>query len=89
MEGLPISLLEAMSMGVVPVSTPAGGVCDVIRNCENGYISFSHSSEDYYKTIKDAIANVGGVTSKQIIEEYKEKYSMIACAKAYTEEFKK
>lgn len=89
MEGLPISLLEAMSMGVVPVSTPAGGVCDVIRNHENGYISSSHSYKDYYETIKDAIANVGGVTSEYIITEYKEKYSMIACAKAYTEEFKK
>lgn len=89
MEGLPISLLEAMSMGVMPVSTPAGGVCDVIRNGENGYISSSHSSEDFYKTIKDAIANVAGVTSKYIITEYQEKYSMVACAKAYLEEFEK
>lgn len=89
MEGLPISLLEAMSMGVVPVSTPAGGVCDVLRNGENGYVSSSHSPEDYYKTIKDAIANVGGVTSDNIVAEYKEKYSMIACAKAYLMEFKR
>lgn len=89
MEGLPISLLEAMSMGVMPVSTPAGGVCDVIRNGENGYISSSHSPEDFYKTIKDAITNVAGVTSECIIAEYKEKYSMIACANSYLEEFKK
>ena len=34
-EGLPITLLEAMSMGVIPVSTPAGGVADVIKDGTN------------------------------------------------------
>lgn len=65
MEGLPISLLEAMSLGVIPVSTPAGGVCDVIRNGENGYISSSHTPEDFYRIVKDAIANIGNVSSKE------------------------
>lgn len=83
MEGLPISLLEAMSMGKIPVSTPAGGVCDVIRNGENGYLSSSHSPEDYYHTLKDAIGNVGNVTCEDIQNEYKAEYSMVACAKKY------
>lgn len=89
MEGLPISLLEAMSMGVIPVSTPAGGVCDVIRNGENGYIASSHSPDDYYKTIKDAISNIDKVRSESIIAEYKEKYSMTACAKSYLDAYNK
>ena len=83
LEGLPISLLEAMSMGKIPVSTPAGGVCDVIRNGENGYLSASHSAEDFYHAIKDAIANVGMVSSENIQNEYKAEYSMVACAKKY------
>ena len=87
MEGLPISLLEAMSMGVIPVSTPAGGVCDVIRNGENGYLSVSHTANDYYHTVKDAIANSKKVSSIAIKQEYQEHYSMVACAKKYFQLF--
>lgn len=88
MEGLPISLLEAMSMGKIPVSTPAGGVCDVIRNGENGYLSSSHSAEDYYHTLKDAIGNVANVACDDIQNEYKAEYSMVACARKYVELYK-
>ena len=35
-EGLPIALLEAMSMGCAIVSTDAGGIKEVIQNNENG-----------------------------------------------------
>ena len=35
-EGLPVSLLEAMSMGCAIVSTNAGGIKEVIQNKENG-----------------------------------------------------
>ena len=87
MEGLPISLLEAMSMGLIPVSTPAGGVCDVVRNGENGYLSGSHDADAYYKTVRDAIHNTANVQPSAIIEEYKQKYSMTACAKNYMDVF--
>lgn len=87
MEGLPISLLEAMSMGLIPVSTPAGGVCDVIRDKDNGYLSPSHSPEDFYQTIKNAISNKSKVSPAKIISEYQEKYSMEACARKYMELF--
>lgn len=76
-------------MGKIPVSTPAGGVCDVIRNGKNGYLSSSHSPEDYYHTVKDAIGNVGNVASKDIQNEYKAEYSMVACARKYVELYKK
>jgi len=83
MEGLPISLLEAMSMGIIPVSTPAGGVCDVVINGVNGYISQTHNAEDFYKTLKDAIYNVSKISSDKLIEEYLQKYSMTSCAISY------
>lgn len=35
-EGHPISLLEAMSMGVVPVATDVGGIPELIENTVNG-----------------------------------------------------
>ena len=83
MEGLPISLLEAMSMGVIPVSTPAGGVCDVIINGTNGYVSKTHAEEDFYITIKEAIYNVSKISSTKVIDEYLHKYSMTSCANSY------
>ncbi len=37
-EGLPIALLEAMSMGCLPACTAAGGINDVIHNNKNGIL---------------------------------------------------
>lgn len=37
-EGLPIALLEAMSMGCMPACTDAGGIPEVIRDNENGLL---------------------------------------------------
>lgn len=37
-EGLPIALLEAMSMGCMPACTAAGGIPEVIRDNENGIL---------------------------------------------------
>jgi glycosyltransferase involved in cell wall biosynthesis len=45
-EGLPIALLEAMSMGCAIVSTDAGGIKQVIRNGVDGY---TVSVEDWRK----------------------------------------
>ncbi|MGF1476086.1 MAG: glycosyltransferase [Geminicoccaceae bacterium] len=38
-EGLPLSLLEAMAMGCVPVATRADGIVDVIEQGKNGYLA--------------------------------------------------
>ena len=82
-EGLPLSLLEAMSMGVVPICTPAGGIKDVLRNGENGFISKTISDEDYYQAVKLALMESYKINRESIKEEYKEKYSMEVCAAHY------
>lgn len=50
-EGLPITLLEALSVGCTPICTPVGGIPNVITNNQSGILSLSSSEYDYYKAI--------------------------------------
>ncbi|WP_214072357.1 glycosyltransferase family 4 protein [Mucilaginibacter sp. dw_454] len=50
-EGLPIALLEAMSFGLVPVTTDVGSIANVVKHDINGILVRTKSSED----IADAI----------------------------------
>lgn len=82
-EGLPLSLLEAMSFGVIPISTPAGGVKDVIINGKTGFISPSFDCEDFIQTIKRALMDEKNINREFIKDEYETKYSMSCCAQKY------
>lgn len=84
-EGLPLSLLEAMSYGVVPVSTPAGGVCDVIRDGENGFLAQGFAAEDIALAMQRAVST--RIDRQAIIAEYERKYSIEACAARYQDLF--
>ena len=87
-EGLPLALLEAMSMGVIPVCTPAGGIKDVLRNGENGYMGNEVTDEAFYTAIKQALFERGKISANTIIHEYMEKYSMDVCAGKYMEVYR-
>lgn len=51
-EGLPLAVLEAMSMGLPVISTAAGGVTDIVKDDVNGFIvednEFSYSEKMIY-----------------------------------------
>lgn len=51
-EGLPITLLESLSVGCIPICTPVGGIVSIIESGRNGFLSKSPSQKDYYDTIK-------------------------------------
>lgn len=55
-EGLPITLLEALSVGCIPLCTPVGGIVNVIENEVNGMLSSSCEDDDYYSVIKHYLA---------------------------------
>ena len=51
-EGMPVTLLEAIATGCVPICTPVGGIVNVIQDGINGILSTSCNESDYYDAIK-------------------------------------
>ena len=87
-EGLPISILEAMSMGCIPICTPAGGVVDVIKNGKNGLLSPTFETTDYYRTIEKVFDKEFHMSSETIVKDYFENYTMDVCANKYYNAYK-
>jgi len=50
-EGLPISLIEAMSVGLLPLSTPVGGVLDLVYDGISGLLAHTYSEEAIYELL--------------------------------------
>lgn len=50
-EGLPVTLLEALSVGCVPICSPVGGIVDVVKDGYNGLLSDDSSESAYYNTL--------------------------------------
>lgn len=52
MEGMPMTIIEAFSVGCPCLCTPVGGIVNMIRNGENGMLSENLEIESYYKMLK-------------------------------------
>lgn len=88
-EGLPISLIETMGVGTIPVCTPVGGIVDIISNHENGFISDDISENAYYDALKQFL-NTDEKQINVIKQKTKETYSpfsMTECAGHYIDLF--
>ena len=85
-EGMPISLIECLSVGTIPICTPVGGIIDIISQNKNGLLSEGTSKEE----IKSAIKSFVSLSSKEklrISEQTRNTfnyYSMTICAERYT-----
>lgn len=84
-EGLPISLLEAGFSGCLPISTPAGGVVDVIQK-EMGILTEDFTEESYLKALNTAYTIKHN--REKLRSLYYKKYSMKICADKYNTLFK-
>ena len=84
-EGMPISLLEALAVGAIPVCTPVGGIPNVVKDKVNGFLSEDISEESYYNALKKSL-DADTDTLKKMREKARESfepYSMKICAKKY------
>ena len=59
-EGLPVTLLEALSVGCIPICSPVGGIVNVIEDGINGVLSVSSNEEDYFKAIEKFLSMSDG-----------------------------
>ena len=55
-EGMPISLIEALSVGCPLLVTPAGGCISLVKDGVNGFISVFFTEESYYKVLERFVA---------------------------------
>ena len=58
-EGVPISILEAMSVGLPIVTTPVGGIPDVIRSGEEGFLVAPGSIDELARRIIQLLSDEG------------------------------
>ncbi len=84
-EGLPISLLEALSAGVTPVCTPVGGIKNIVTK-DIGFLSNDITSIAYLKALEDYLT--ANNTELNRIKEngkrlYEDEFSMRSCAEKY------
>ena len=84
-EGMPISLIEALSCALIPICTSVGGIADMVEDEKTGFLSKDLTVETYVKAIERFL-----LLSKNEVAEMKlrcrklaEQYSIEECAKKY------
>lgn len=85
-EGLPIVILEALSMGVPVISTPVGGIPDVIKDGKNGFLSKSTEKKDITDAVRRFLElNDNDINSicKNNKTLFKDEFSISACAEKH------
>ena len=75
-EGLPISLIEAISCGCVPICTAVGGIVDVVSHGVNGYLSVNTDETSYLNTLKLFLNQPLAISKETLINLYKNNYSI-------------
>ncbi|GAA0879721.1 glycosyltransferase [Algoriphagus jejuensis] len=88
-EGLPISLLEAISLGCVPICTPVGGIRDIIQEGEIGYMSTGIDEESYYEVLSRFVNKPYKIQKETLERFFLDNYSIARCSALHEEIFLK
>lgn len=85
-EGLPVALVEAMALGIIPITVPLKQITEMITSEVNGILSLSDSVDDYYAALNHFYQMTQ--ERKQMIRENALKtfttyFNISACGSAY------
>jgi glycosyltransferase involved in cell wall biosynthesis len=90
-EGLPIALLEALSLSKISICTPVGGIPSVVKNGINGILTPEVEEEAYYQAVlgylqmkEEAITDMQQ-NAEQTFEKW---FTISSCAKEYMQLYK-
>lgn len=89
MEGMPMTIIEAFSVGCVPICTPVGGCRNMIQSGNNGLLSDDLSEEAYFKallTYAEASEEKKQSLKAAALDSFKQ-YSIEGCAASYLQLF--
>lgn len=90
MEGMPITVIEAFSVGCVPIVTPVGGCKNIIVDGKNGFIASDITEDSYCEAILKYI-NIDSEMRENIIknmkQEFIQNYSIDHVAQKYVDYF--
>ncbi|MGL5869565.1 glycosyltransferase [Clostridium chrysemydis] len=90
-EVFPMTILEALSVGVIVIAPDVGGISDVIVNNKTGYLIKNHSKDEYKKAIlniqnlRDSNVNIINNGRKKIEKRYSNTKMMKSLEKIYKE----
>ena len=90
MEGMPMTIIEAFSVGCPSLCTPVGGIVNMIKNGVNGMLSENLEVESYYKMLK-SFCELTTEQRKQMRDMAKRsfaKYSIENSVRGYLEIYK-
>ncbi|SFN91989.1 Glycosyltransferase involved in cell wall bisynthesis [Chitinophaga sp. YR627] len=84
-EGMPLSIIEAFSVGCVPVSTAVGGINDMITHGVTGFLSRDMSVAAYEEALLACLQseNLPGIR-EACKNEFIQKYRIEVCAAKYS-----
>ncbi len=90
-EGMPITILEALSVGCPSIAAPVGGIPEVIKDGFNGMLSSDSTEEQYYNTMIRFlnISEEQYIMMKENAEKSFDQFTIFRTSKQYIETFNK
>lgn len=85
-EGMPISLIEALSAGCIPVCTPVGAIPEMIENGKTGFLSTDLGVDSYCQALEQALSaskEEKEAIKKNCIMLFNSRYEISFCGRRY------